>query len=184
MTSLPDWARRARQGWRYTGQERPSFAETPGPGQESVWDYPRPPALEPDSREVVVRHGELEIARSRRAVRVLETASPPGFYIPAADVKMDLLRKAPGTSRCEWKGVAEYWSLRAAGASAPPVAWTYPAPFADYERIRGHLAFYPGRVECSVDGERVRSQPGGFYGGWVTSEIAGPVKGELGSSNW
>ena len=91
----PGWARRARSKWRYSGQERPPFAATPEPGQESVWDYPRPPRIEAQNREVIVRLGDTELARSRRAVRVLETASPPTVYLPAADVRMDLLEASP-----------------------------------------------------------------------------------------
>src|SRR4051794_10654663 len=104
MTSIPEWARRARAGWRYVGEERPAFALAPAPGQEAVWDYPRPPRLAMDTREVIVRCGAVEIARTRHAVRVLETASPPTFYLPPADIRRDLLEAAPGASLCEWKG--------------------------------------------------------------------------------
>lgn len=181
---VPDWLERARSGWKNTGSSRPDFAETPGPGQESVWDYPRPPALVPDDREVVVRSGALELARSRRTVRVLETASPPTFYVPIVDVDTEQLRPMPGRSMCEWKGEAQFWGLRHAAEGTPPVGWSYPTPFPEFAAIGGYICFYPSRVDCSVDGETVTSQPGGFYGGWVTSEIVGPWKGGPGSSGW
>ncbi|MDX1579844.1 MAG: DUF427 domain-containing protein [Gemmatimonadota bacterium] len=171
-------------GWRYFGQERPPFAEDPGPGQESVWDYPRPPRLEPDDREVIVSTGEVEIARTQRAVRVLETASPPAFYLPPEDVRMDLLIERPGRSACEWKGTARYWSVRTGERVLEDIAWSYPDPRPDFASLRDYVSFYPGRVACRVGGERVEPQPGGFYGGWVTSEIVGPVKGAPGTGGW
>ncbi len=171
--------------WKYTGRERPPFADTTDEGQESVWDYPRPPALEHDDRLVEVRLEELEveIASSRRTIRVLETASPPVFYIPTAGINMGLLTPARGSSLCEWKGEARYWAL-IEYPELGPVGWSYPKPTPEYEEIRGYLSFYPGRVECYVRGERVRPQPGGFYGGWLTDDIAGPVKGEPGTEGW
>ena len=148
-----------------------------------MWDYPRPPAVQTDSREVrVVANGRL-VARTVRALRVLETASPPTFYLPAADVDMSRLAPAPGHSMCEWKGIASYWLLKDADGS-DPVAWSYPEPSRDYCKLADHIAFYPGRVECYVEEERVRPQPGGFYGGWVTDELAGPIKGEPGTEGW
>lgn len=184
MTELPRWARDSRAQWRHTGRERPPFAEEPGPGQESVWDYPRPPRVEPDGREVVVRSGERLIARSREALRVLETASPPTFYVPRRDVDEAWLVPASGSSRCEWKGEATYWSVRTPEGLAERVAWSYEDPFEDFAALRGYLSFYPAHLECRVDGERVRPQPGGFYGGWVTSEVVGPFKGADGSAAW
>lgn len=181
---VPDWLRQARSHWTNTGARRPDFADTPGPGQESVWDYPRPPALDPVDREVVVRAADRDLARTRRAIRVLETASPPTFYVPAADVDTARLRPAPGTSLCEWKGEARFWVLRDAPEGTPPVAWSYPEPFPEFSAVRGFFSFYPSRVDCSVDGETVTSQPGGFYGGWITSEIVGPWKGAPGSGGW
>ena len=184
MEQLPDWARRVRSGWRYTGQERPPFAVTPKDAQESVWDYPRPPRLEVDGREVVVRTGETELARSRCSIRVLETASPPTFYVPPEDVRSNLLESTTTTSRCEWKGEASYWNVAAAWGGASSVAWSYPDPFPGFEQIRDHFSFYPSRIECSVDGVLVRPQPGRFYGGWLTPELVGPFKGEAGSEGW
>lgn len=168
-------------GWQYDGRRRPPFAEAPGPGRESVWDYPRPPRLAPNARLVEVRHGERPIAATRRAIRVLETASPPTFYLPPEDLIHGVLVPAPGSSHCEWKGRARYWALSEGGA---PVAWTYDDPTPAFAAIRGWFSFYPARVDCFVDGERVRPQPGGFYGGWLTDDISGPVKGEPGTGHW
>ncbi len=168
--------------WSHTGQGRPGFAVEPQPGQESVWDYPRPPALKPDGRVVEVRNAETMVAETTRSYRILETASPPTFYLPMDDVKMDELAEVPGGSVCEWKGAARYWAL----ASEPGelIAWEYPRPRARFRAIRDHIAFYPGRIGCFVDGERVQPQPGRFYGGWVTSDIVGPFKGEPGTGHW
>jgi uncharacterized protein (DUF427 family) len=172
--------------WRYTGADRPPFAEAASPGQESVWDYPRPPRLVHDAREVIVRVAGIEIVRTHRALRMLETASPPTFYLPFADARRELLVPSPASrsSRCEWKGDARYWSIRAGDELLHEVGWSYPAAAAPYEAIAKCFSVYPGRVECLVDGERVRPQDGGFYGGWVTNEIVGPWKGGAGTSGW
>lgn len=169
--------------WAHDGRQRPDFAETPEPGQESVWDYPRPPRLEVCRRTVAVSTDGQELARSPRALRVCETASPPTYYIPGEDVNLDALQAVSGQSFCEWKGVARYWSL-VDHPEREAVGWSYPDPNPDYADLRGCLAFYPGRVECTVDGERVRPQPGHFYGGWVTAELVGPWKGEPGTESW
>lgn len=168
--------------WQYTGQQRPPFAIEPGPAQESVWDYPRPPGLVPDSRRVLVYQEEHIIADSQRSVRILETASPPTFYIPADDIDMDALVNASGSSFCEWKGQARYWALKTQSDSV--VGWDYPQPTPAFAEIADHLSFYPGRLACYVDDERVQAQTGGFYGGWVTSEIIGPYKGEPNTGHW
>jgi uncharacterized protein (DUF427 family) len=173
---------RARSKWRYTGLQRPEFADEPGTGHESVWDYPRPPRCEPDPREVVVRGENLELARTRRSVRVLETASPPTFYLPPSDVALDQLKTLADDSQCEWKGRAVYWSLR--DGDGNPIGWSYPDPYPEFAAIADWLSFYPARVECRVDGIVVRPQPGGFYGGWLTPELTGPFKGEAGSDSW
>jgi uncharacterized protein (DUF427 family) len=171
--------------WTYTGNTRPPFADEPKPGQESVWDYPRPPALKPDARLVIVGWRGIEIARSTRTLRVCETASPPVFYLPPEDVRDDLLISAPGSSFCEWKGLAAYWSVRLLdGSTAEAVGWSYPDPKSAFAAIAGWLSFYPGRLDCTVDGESVRPQAGGFYGGWVTDELAGPFKGAPGTGHW
>ena len=168
--------------WTNTGKTRPDNAVSPGPGQESVWDYPRPPALQRDNRLVEVKVGDAIIASSTATFRVLETASPPTFYVPADDIDMDQLAEAAGSSICEWKGRAVYWAL--ARDPDVPVAWAYPRPRARFDRIKDYIAFYPRRVECYVDGERVRPQAGGFYGGWITSDVVGPFKGEPGTGHW
>lgn len=171
--------------WAHRGQGRPTFAIVPGPGQESVWDYPRPPRIVQDRRRVEVRLGDLMLAGSSRCLRVLETASPPTFYIPPGDLRMDQLRRAAGRTRCEWKGQATYFDLiDLKGDRIERAAWSYEAPSVPFEVIAGWVSFYPGRVACFVDGERVRPQPGGFYGGWVTGEIVGPYKGEAGTGGW
>ncbi|MGY5036547.1 DUF427 domain-containing protein [Streptomyces sp. 900116325] len=151
---------------------------------ESVWDYPRPPRVEPDTRRITVRHGSVALADSVRALRVLETSHPPVFYIPRKDVLVDHLSRSTTKSFCEWKGVATYWSLTTNGIVLPDVAWSYEDPAPRYALLAGHLAFYPERVDCVVDGERVRPQPGDFYGGWITAEIVGPFKGGPGSAGW
>ncbi len=181
---IPGWAERGRSGWKYTGKVRPDFADRPGPGQESVWDYPRPPRLVRDRRRVLVQAGDVTIADSTHAVRVLETAGAPTVYIPPSDVKQQLLIEAPGGSMCEWKGRATYWSVRAGGRVLEQVGWSYEQPFAEFQSIAGYLCFYPDRLACYIAEERVRPQPGGFYGGWVTDEIVGPIKGVPGSEAW
>jgi uncharacterized protein (DUF427 family) len=153
-----------------------------GPGQESVWDYPRPPAVVADRRLVIVGDPADPLARTTAAVRVLETASPPTFYLPPDDVRTERLILASGRSTCEWKGDARYWAL--ADAPEVTIAWDYPRPLAAFARLAGHLSFYPGRIRCTVDGETVRPQAGGFYGGWITDEIVGPFKGDPGTGHW
>ena len=170
--------------WEFIGHKRPSFAEAPGPGQESVWDYPRPPKLVADKRHVLVRLGETFIADSRATIRILETAGPPTFYIPPKDVCRELLQSFPGASVCEWKGTAKYWALKTSAPAREAIAWSYPTALPPYEQIANYFSFYPGRVECFVDNQRVRPQPGHFYGGWVTDEIVGPWKGEPGTERW
>lgn len=168
--------------WTNKGTQRPPFAETPAQGQESVWDYPRPPSLLADCRLVEIYSGGQLITRSDANYRVCETASPPTFYIPSDKVDWTLLEVINGTSYCEWKGHARYWGLKS--ESPLPVAWSYPKPRAAFALIANYVSFYPGRVSCTVDGERVRAQPGGFYGGWITGEIVGPFKGEPGTGHW
>jgi len=174
----------ARGQWRWNGRERPPFALIPGPGQTSVWDFPRPPRLAADTREVVIRWGATAVARTRRAIRVLETAHPPSYYIPWDDVVRPLLQPAAGPSICEWKGAASYWTLVDADRCLSRVAWSYPDPWAGAEALSSCVAFYPGNLECRVGGEVVLPQPGGYYGGWITPELVGPFKGEPGTSGW
>jgi len=157
----------------------------PAPGQESVWDYPRPPRLEASSRHVVVVFGGVTIADTRGAKRVLETSHPPVYYIPPEDIRMALLRRTEGSSFCEWKGMAGYYTVQVGDARAENAAWFYPNPMTAFASIKGYVAFYPGRMDaCYVDGERVEPQPGGFYGGWITSEVVGPFKGGPGTWGW
>ena len=157
----------------------------PGPGQESVWDYPRPPRLEPTPRRIRIVFAGETIADTRRAWRVLETSHPPVYYLPLDDIRREWLIAAPGSSFCEWKGGAVYWTLRVGGREARRVAWSYPAPMLGFAPIRDHLAFYAGPLdECTVDGEAVCPQPGGFYGGWITTAVLGPFKGEPGTDGW
>ncbi len=159
---VPDWVAAARSGWSHTGRSRPDFADEPGPGQESVWDYPRPPVIVADPRRVVVGPPDAPIAATTAAVRVLETASPPTFYLPPGDVDRDRLVPADGSSLCEWKGTARYWADR--DRPGEPIGWEYPSPFDDFATLAGFLSFYPARVPCRVDDEVVRPQGGGFYG--------------------
>lgn len=169
--------------WEYTGKTRPPFAEVPSPGQESVWDYPRPPVLVSCDSLVEVKLGEQVIATSRSALRVLETASPPTYYLPPDAVDMTQLQRTADGSFCEWKGKATYWSLKS-DPLHKPLCWSYHDPDQRFSAIDGHLSFYPALIACFVDGERVQPQPGQFYGGWITSGIAGPFKGEPGTGHW
>lgn len=153
---------------------------------ESVWDYPRPPRVEPESRRVRIEHRGETLADSTSAVRVLETASPPTLYIPRADVSDHLLSDAAGAHTvCEWKGKAHYLHADVGGERAERAAWHYPEPKSEFDALRDHIAFYAGRVDaCYLGDERVRPQGGAFYGGWVTDEIEGPYKGEPGTEGW
>lgn len=154
--------------------------------QESVWDYPRPPRVEPVNRRVRVVFNGVTIADTTRAIRVLETSHPPVYYIPPEDIKMQYLARVPRyQTMCEFKGAASYWTLTVDNKTAEQVAWSYPRPLPGYETITDHLAFYPGRVDAAyVDEERVQPQEGNFYGGWITSEIVGPFKGAPGTMGW
>lgn len=157
----------------------------PAPGQESVWDYPRPPRIEPTSKRIQIVFSGVTVADTGRAVRVLETSHPPTYYIPPEDIQMNYLRRSSGSSVCEWKGNAIYYSLEVNGKRVENVAWCYEHPSPGFEAIKDHLAFYAAPMDvCTVDGERVTPQPGGFYGGWITSDVVGPFKGEPGSWGW
>ncbi|MBO6767617.1 MAG: DUF427 domain-containing protein [Erythrobacter sp.] len=154
-------------------------------GQESVWDYPRPAIAEPTDRHIVIRHRGVTLADTRKAWRTLETSHPPTYYLPQADIAMDLLSTNTRRSLCEWKGQARYWDVRIAGETLEAVGWDYPDPTPGFSGIAGHIAFYPEPFDtCLVDGERAAPQPGGFYGGWITSREAGPFKGVAGSRFW
>lgn len=158
---------------------------TPGPGQESVWDYPRPPACLPSTRHIAVRSGAVSVAQTDAAFRVLETSHPPTWYVPRGDVSGGLLE--PSNARptfCEWKGQATYWDIALPSGLAEAAAWSYESPSAGFEPLAGYLAFDPARLECFVDGERARAQEGGFYAGWITDDVVGPFKGIPGSQGW
>ncbi len=156
-----------------------------GPGQESVWEYPRPPRLESVTARLVVVLGGETIAETARGHRVLETSHPPNYYFPPDDVAAGALDPAKGASFCEWKGRAHYFTVRGGTEVAHEAAWGYERPNQAFAAIAGHVAFYAGRMDaCFVDDELVVPQPGGFYGGWITSNIVGPFKGGPGSRGW
>lgn len=157
-----------------------------GPGQESVWDYPRPPRLEATGALLEVELGGVVVARSEGGWRVLETSHPPTYYLPADAFLPGVLRPVTGSTVCEWKGRATYFDLVAPdGTVAPRAAWTYPEPTPGFAEIAGAIAVMPSAVDrCRVDGEVVTPQPGGFYGGWVTGAVVGPFKGEPGTMGW
>jgi uncharacterized protein (DUF427 family) len=150
-----------------------------------VWDYPRPPRVEQTGKQIQVVFNGVLIADSRRAWRVLETSHPPVYYIPPQDIRMDCLSQAAGRSFCEWKGQAGYYDVCVGDKRAANAAWYYPKPTPAFAGIKDHVAFYAGLMDaCTVDGELVQPQPGGFYGGWITSDIVGPFKGEPGTWGW
>jgi len=152
---------------------------------ESVWDYPRPPRVEPSTRRIRVVLGGVIVADTTRAYRVLETSHPPVYYIPPEDVRSEYLRPRRRQTYCEFKGQASYFDLVVGEREVRDAAWCYPDPAPGYEVIRDHLAFYPGRVDaCFVDEEQVAAQEGDFYGGWLTADIVGPFKGGPGTAGW
>lgn len=150
-----------------------------------MWDYPRPPRVEPSPHQVRVEYGGREIARSDKAVRVLETSHPPVYYLPPDDIEAGLLNLSPSSSFCEFKGRASYYTLTVGDRESADAAWTYLEPSAGYESLSGLVAFYPGRVDaCFVGDEQVSPQAGDFYGGWITSNLVGPFKGAPGTMGW
>lgn len=157
----------------------------PLPGQESVWDYPRPPRLEPTLRHLRVVFNGVTIADTRRGLRVLETSHPPVYYFPPADVALNYVTRTSQSSFCEWKGRAGYYTVQVGSRRAENAVWFYPNPTPAFAALKDYLAFYAAPMEaCYVDDEQARPQPGGFYGGWVTSAIVGPFKGEPGTAGW
>jgi uncharacterized protein (DUF427 family) len=159
--------------------------EKPGHGQESVWDYPRPPRVEPSDEVVEIRLGGEVVARTTRSLRVLETSHPPTYYLPLDAFAEGVLRPAAGSSYCEWKGHASYYDLVSAARTAPRAGWTYLRPSPGFEALVGHVAVMPGAMDaCTVDGEVVVPQEGGFYGGWITSRVVGPFKGGPDTRGW
>ena len=180
---LPDWLLKARNKWQFNGQKRPPFAHEPRKGQVSVWDFPRPPAIEKVHQEITIYSGDVCIAKTTNAYAVMETAHPPSYYLPSSDVDQKLLVQLPNKeSLCEWKGAATYWALKTAPLKA--IAWSYAKPFFEFEAITNHFAFYPQYFDCFVGDEKARPQPGQFYAGWITDNLAGPFKGEPGTGHW
>lgn len=179
----PDWILAARQSW--DNAVRPERIVEPGEGQESVWDFPRPPSLQRVHRPVRVVFSNVEVANTDRAQRICETASPPTYYIPREDVQMALLQPLTRASMCEWKGQASYFDVVADGKVAAAAAWCYETPFSPFGPVAGWLAFMPAAMDaCYVGDDKVAAQPGGFYGGWITPELTGPFKGEPGTTHW
>ncbi len=157
----------------------------PGPGKESVWDYPRPPALENSDKHIEVFFNDILIADSSEVKRVVETSGPPVYYVPEADIEMKYLFESTHRTLCEWKGVASYYDIAVHDKRALNAAWHYPEPTRGFESIKGYIAFYAQLMDaCFVDGEIVKPQHGTFYGGWITSDIVGPFKGEPGTEGW
>jgi uncharacterized protein (DUF427 family) len=157
----------------------------PQAGQESVWDYPRPPKVEATSKRVRVIFNGVVIADTTAAKRVLETSHPPSYFIPQKDIDMKHFKAIPRKTFCEFKGTASYWTVQVEDKEAVSAAWSYTDPSKGYESIKDHLAFYPGKMDaCYVDEEKVTAQAGDFYGGWITSDIVGPFKGERGTHGW
>jgi uncharacterized protein (DUF427 family) len=155
------------------------------PGQESVWAYPRPAIAELSDARIMIEHYGLIVADTRASIRTLETSHPPSYYIPPAEIEPNVLRRANGSSFCEWKGTAVYWDVVIGNIVLPRVGWSYPSPDRSFAQLRDYVAFYAGPFDhCSVNGETVLPQPGDFYGGWITSKLAGPFKGVPGSQGW
>ena len=174
MVSLPGFPR----------SKRPQRIK-PGPGQESVWDYPRPPRVEARSERIVVRLGGRVIADTVDSVRVLETSHPPVYYLPFAAFVPGVLVPVDGGTFCEYQGMAGYFDVAAGGVVASRAGWTYPEPTRGFEALRTRVALYPGRMaSCEVDGEQVTPQDGNFYGGWITRKIVGPFKGGPDTAGW
>jgi len=163
---------------------RPQRIE-PGPGQESVWDYPRPPRLQDCTKRIAIVFNGAVIADTTRAKRVLETSHPPVYYLPPEDLATAHLVPAEGSSYCEWKGTARYCDVVVGDRRAARAAWFYPNPTPPFAAIKDYVAFYCAPMDaCLVGGERARPQPGGFYGGWITDDVVGPFKGGPGSGSW
>lgn len=153
--------------------------------KESVWDYPRPPRIEKVTKHIEVLFCDKLIANTKAAIRVLETSHPPTYYVPPSDLKLKFLIKNDIQTVCEYKGVAIYYDLKVDDRISKNAAWSYPNPAIGYEPLKDYLSFYPSRVDsCYVGGERVLTQEGDFYGGWITSSIIGPFKGAPGTEGW
>ena len=163
----------------------PVSPDSVAPGQESVWDYPRPPRAEPTSRHIRIAHGGMALAETSSSIRTLETSHPPTYYVPQIDIAVSLLAESDRTSFCEWKGHAVYWTVAIAGSVFRDVGWSYPDPTRGFTMLRDHIAFYAAPFDPSLfDEVQVVPHPGGFYGGWITPDVVGPFKGVPGSSFW
>ena len=185
MHETPEQRAAERAKWRDLERRRPDRVPRPGPGQESVWDYPRPPRVEPVSKRVRVEFAGVSIADTMCALRVCETSSPPAYYIPPGDVRLEALSAEPLTPFCEWKGVASYWTVRVGDRIEHEAAWSYAQPDSDYLALRDHVAFHAGRMDACWVGEwLVTPQPGRYYGGWITPDLLGPFKGGPGTECW
>ncbi len=161
------------------------MAESKRNRTESVWDYPRPPAVERSGARVRVVFGGRTIADTTRALRVLETSHPPTYYIPRTDIDERVLEPTGGSTFCEFKGRASYFDVVVGERRARRAAWIYPDATDAYRELAGALAFYPGLMDaCYVDDEQVQAQAGDFYGGWITSNLKGPFKGAPGTAGW
>jgi len=157
----------------------------PGPGQESVWDYPRPPRLEDSTKHIQIIFNEVVIADTYTSKRLLETSHPPHYYIPPDDIKITYFSRTARASWCEWKGQAGYYTITVGDKQVNDAAWFYPNPVLAFESIKDYVAFYPRLMDaCYVDGELVEPQLGDFYGGWITKDIVGPFKGGPGTWGW
>ena len=155
------------------------------PGQESVWDYPRPPRVERVDARVTIELGGQRIVDTDDVVRVLETSHPPVYYLPIPAFADGALVPTAGSSYCEFKGAASYFDVHGGGSHVAKAAWTYPSPSKGFEALVGRVAVYAAPMDrCTVGGEQVQPQPGGFYGGWITSAVVGPFKGVAGSWGW
>jgi uncharacterized protein (DUF427 family) len=182
---IPMTARLRRAAERWRGSTKPPFVTPAGPGQRSVWDFPRPPAVERVLERVTVELAGQTIVDTQQCLRVCETASPPTYYMPRADVAMQFVRPGSGTSGCEWKGFARYFDLVVGDRVSAQAAWWYPNVEKEYAVLADHIAFYASRADrCTVAGEVVAPQPGGFYAGWITKELTGPWKGGPGTQGW
>jgi len=184
MSIDQDALERARAAWRFRGQQRPDFAQPPSEGQESVWDYPRPPAYAPDTRLIEIYAGDVLLGRTDRSIRILETGSPPTFYLPPDALDESRLIPSRHHTLCEWKGKAEYFHVKGSTGVIHDAVWRYPQAFDAAASIAGWYAVYPALLHCFVDGEPVQPQAGGFYGGWITQDLVGPFKGEPGTGHW
>ena len=157
----------------------------PGPGQESVWDYPRPPRLESTPKRIRILFNGITLVDTNQAKRVLETSHPPVYYVPPEAVQQQYLQPTPRASYCEWKGQAQYFNVTVGDRQVVNAVWSYPTPTARFATIKDYLAFYPSLMDaCYVDDEQVQAQAGDFYGGWITSNIVGPFKGGAGTWGW